>query len=455
MAQPPAKPNHPEATGSSKSSFFVVEYARPLYRLFSGHVAREGYLAAFDQGIISLSNFLAAIILARQISPTEFGVYGVGFLLLHLVRAVQEGVTVQPLNAIGASMDRADFKRYFTGAWILQLALALLAAVVAATGGWLLTSLGNDTAGPALFVLWFAVLVWQPQEYLRRAFYTRGKVRSAVFNTTLASAIRLGVLVYWASQNRLSGAAGIDAIAWGSLGALILGIWQARWYWTWRWSPLQVIWPRNWAFGRWILGGTLANWIAMELYPILAAGIISFAAAGAFRALQNLVAPVHVLLRAIDTFLTPRAARLYSRDGYRGLDRTLRLTYLFAGIAVIGSLLIAVAFPQFLLRLLYGEVYLEYSRGIWLMALFYALWYAYWPLQAAYKAIQLSRPIFIANLAAIASMVTLGIWLIYRWGLYGTIAGQALNALIVGLVLWGTWGRIRRSTEGQTPVKGS
>ena len=59
------------------------------------------------------------------------------------------------------------------------------------------------------------------------------------------------------------------------------------------------------------MGGSLANWIASELYPLLAAGLISFAAAGAYRALQNLVAPVHVLLRATDTFFTPRAAKVY------------------------------------------------------------------------------------------------------------------------------------------------
>ncbi len=452
-------PAHPDSgqpeVANPSSSGAIGGYTRPLLRLFSGRVAREGYLTAFDQGIISLSNFLAAIILARQISPTEFGVYGVGFLLLHLVRAVQEGVTVQPLSALGAVMDPLEFKPYFSGTWILQLTLAVMTAALAAVGGWLLTILGNDTAGPALFVLWFAFLIWQPQEYVRRAFYTRGNVRLAVLNTALASSIRIGILLLWAYRDQLSGAAGIDAIAWGALGALLLGIWQARRYWTRNWSPLREIWRQNWAFGRWILGGTLANWIAMELYPILAAGMISFAAAGAFRALQNLVAPVHVLLRAIDTFLTPRAARLYHQAGYRGLDRTLKLTYLFAGVAVIGTLLIAVIFPDALLRLLYGEVYLEYSQGIWLMALFYALWYAYWPLQAAFKAIHLTRPIFIANLAAIACMFSLGIWLIYRWGLYGTIAGQALNALIVSVVLLGTWGRIRRSTKGQSPVQQS
>jgi hypothetical protein len=65
--------------------------------------------------------------------------------------------------------------------------------------------------------------------------------------------------------------------------------------------------------------------------------------------------------------------------------------------------------------------------------------YAYWPLQTAFKAVRNSKPIFAANLAAALVMFTAGLWAIQRWGVYGTMAGQALNALVVNIVLWGVW----------------
>ena len=73
--------------------------------VLSGQGAREGYLAAIDQGVISLANFVATIILARNVDPTQLGIYGVGFVTLRLVRSIQEGIVVQPLNVFGASMD--------------------------------------------------------------------------------------------------------------------------------------------------------------------------------------------------------------------------------------------------------------------------------------------------------------------------------------------------------------
>ena len=445
MPSDPDSPISLEALPSPKRQPWKTQVGA-LVALFSGKGAREGYLASLDQGVISAANFLATVILARNVDPTELGVYGVGFISLHLVRSFQEGFVIQPLNVYGASMDETTFKRYATSSSIIQVLLAILSALIVAVSGWVLTVLGNDTAGPALFSLWLAFLWWQLQEYVLRMLYTRGAVFTAVINTVVANTVRLVLMILWATQSKLSGIAGLYAIAWGALVALIPGIWSTRAYWTKDFLSIKVTWQRNWGFGRWVLGGTLANWVAVEFYPVLTAGLISFAAAGAYRALQNLVAPIHLLLRATDTFLTPRAANIYEKNGQRALSRTLRLIYLAAGIPILAILIVAMTFPKQLLHLVYGDTYLAYSDGVVLMALFYALWFAYWPLQTIFKAARLSRPIFVANLVAILLMFTVGIWMILRWGVYGTIAGQALNALMVGLILWGTWIGIKRET---------
>jgi O-antigen/teichoic acid export membrane protein len=418
--------------------------------LFSGREARQGYWAAADQGIISLTNFIAAILLARAVDPTEFGVYAVGFLMTRFVRAIQDGLVVQPLNALGAVLGRREFQEYAANTGLIQIALAVLSAVGAAGVGWALTVTGNDVAGPTASALWFVLLTWQLQEFIRRAFYTRSEVPKAALNTALASAVRLGALWMWGTRGALSGKAGLDAIGWGAAAAVTLGLWQARDYWAWRNIHPWATFRKNWAFGGWIMGGSLANWVAAELYPLLAAGLISFAAAGAYRALQNLVAPVHVLLRATDTFFTPRAARVFDQSGYRGLNRILKIIYLVAGVPIAVLLVAASLFSEPLLTLLYGDTYLAYSGGLLLMAVYYGLWYLYWPLQTAFKAVRKTQPIFTANIAAIVTMFTLGVWAIRKWDVYGAIAGQALNALVIAVILWGSWLRTEdrgRETE--------
>jgi len=170
-------------------------------------------------------------------------------------------------------------------------------------------------------------------------------VKRAMLNTFVTNAIRLCILFYWGKIGLLSGKAGLIAIAWGALAGFIFGVIQTRKYWILNFYPLRNTIRKNWGYGRWILGSSTANWVAAEVYPLLAAGLISFAAAGAYRALQNLVAPIHVLLRAIDTFITPRAAQIYQTDGRRGTWRLLRIVYLVAGIPIIGLLILTCLYP--------------------------------------------------------------------------------------------------------------
>jgi len=202
---------------------------------------------------------------------------------------------------------------------------------------------------------------------------------------------------------------------------------------------IQNAFNKNWKFGRWILGGSTANWISAEVYPLLAAGIINFAAAGAYRALQNLVAPVHVLLKAIDTFITPLASKKYQSGGRHSANKILIIVYAIIGLPIAGYLILVYYYAGPLLQLLYRNRYASYEKGIILMILFYTFWFIYWPLQAIFKATRQAQPVFYANITAIISMFSIGLFCIYRWGIYGAITGQVLNAIIIGLILWFTW----------------
>jgi O-antigen/teichoic acid export membrane protein len=418
---------------------------RRVSTLMIGAGARSGYLSAIDQAIISLTNFVASLILARNVSPTQFGVYGVGFILVHFYDAFQEGLIIQPLNTFGAALDFREFRGYASLSFLFQVALVALAALSALLVGTVLVITGNDTAGPTVRALSWMVITWQLQEFLRRMFYTRGQLDRAIVNTTLTSIIRIGALVWLVANTRMTGISGLNAIALGALAGVLLGLWQGRKYWTRHLPPARTTLAHDLKFGRWVSGGTVANWVTLELYPVLAAWITSFATAGAYRAIQNLVAPVHMLLRATDTFLVPRTAKQFVEDGHRSVHRSMNLTYLFIGIPIVGLLVLVSVFAVPLLQLLYGDTYVAYASGVPIMALFYFFWYLYWPLQVSFKAVRQTRPIFVANLLAMASMLTVGIALIFRYGLYGTLAGQALNALIVAVVLWLAWWGMARA----------
>jgi O-antigen/teichoic acid export membrane protein len=397
-------------------------------------------------------------VLARALTPTQFGAYGVGFLLLHLGRAFQEGLIVQPMSALGPSLGRPERRVYLSGSALLQVGLALAGAIACAGVGWVLIELGNTIAGPTLFALWFPVLFAQLQEFLRRVFYIEGQVGLAVLNSLTSNGVRLAITVAALAAGADSGTVGLYAIGWGGLAGILLALISTRKLWVRRGVAWLETWRRNWRFGRWVLGSTAANWVAVEVYPILTAGLVSFAATGAYRALQNVVAPVHSLLRAMDTYFTPRLAERRRIAGSGGVAHMVGRMFLVTGPVVAAILVVGVYFAEPILRLLYGETYVGFAPGMGLMALFYALWYAFWPIQSALKAVERTRPIFTASLLATFAMFTVGGWMILQWGVYGTIAGQALSAAIMAAVLWVTWLRWLQTDRMSThpaPVTGS
>jgi O-antigen/teichoic acid export membrane protein len=258
------------------------------------------------------------------------------------------------------------------------------------------------------------------------------------------------VIVVLSRNQQITGLTGLNAIGWGSLAAAVLGIGLAKPFFTHRPGHVMSIWRENWQFGRWILGASLSEWVVVNLYPIMMAGLISFAATGVYQTLQNLVAPIHVLMRAIDTFTTPILAKTFDQAGFEKFKRNLKRIYIISGIPILGFLLLVVLFTPQLLFLLAEDTYLPYADGIYVMAIFYLLLFINRPLQLAFRAIRKGKQIFLANILAMVSMFTVGIWMINRWGIYGAIGGQALNALIIILVLGLAWVKFSRTVENDT-----
>jgi O-antigen/teichoic acid export membrane protein len=412
---------------------------KDIYGYFTGFLSNNSKLAAVDQGVISLANFASSILLTAWVSPTELGVYTLGFLAIYFVRAVQDGLIIQPLNTIGAGKSDADFLSFFKAVAIQQGLLSLLSGVSTAVLGWILIRTGNDTLGPAILVLWIAFPAWQYQEFLRRTFYTRGKVAKALWISITTNFVRLGMLFLFSLLGEVNGLTGLYAIGWGSLAGSIIGLLFARSYFSKNCVGILDVWRDNFRFGRWILGASVVDWVVLDLYPILIAGLISFAATGIYQTLQNLVAPIHVLLRAVDTFATPLMAKTFDQLGWKKFKQRLGLIYILLGIPVLGLLILVMFFTPRLLFLLKGNTYLPFADGIYIMGVFYFFLYLNRPLQLAFRALRQGKQIFIANILAMVSMALLGYWLISNWGVYGTIGGQALNAIIITMVLVIAW----------------
>src|SRR5579862_2344913 len=62
---------------------------------------RKGTLALIDQGLLSGSNFLVSILLARWLTPNQYGAYAMGFSIFILLSGIHNAFFLEPMSVFG------------------------------------------------------------------------------------------------------------------------------------------------------------------------------------------------------------------------------------------------------------------------------------------------------------------------------------------------------------------
>src|SRR5215472_9247405 len=88
--------------------------------------AMKGGLALLDQGLITGSNFVLGIVLARWLPPDQYGAYAVAFAAFLLLLMLYQSLFLEPQAVFGASAYRRCFRGYLKALLRLHLVTALL-----------------------------------------------------------------------------------------------------------------------------------------------------------------------------------------------------------------------------------------------------------------------------------------------------------------------------------------
>ncbi len=132
----------------------------------------KGMLAFIDQLLNAGSNFLVSVLLARWLSPEQYGAYALAFSIFLLLAGVHQSLLIEPMLVFGPSSYRDQLREYLGALlWINGLlglvftaVLALFALIAhrfALPGGLASALAGLSVAAPCVLLLWAA----------RRAFY--------------------------------------------------------------------------------------------------------------------------------------------------------------------------------------------------------------------------------------------------------------------------------------------
>src|SRR5258708_3519283 len=98
------------------SSFPAAALSRPPFAVaLDGalHWARKGVLAVVDQALFAGANFLVNILLARAMSPADYGAFALAYAVFLLFGALHAAVFVEPMVVFGSGKYADRPRRYF------------------------------------------------------------------------------------------------------------------------------------------------------------------------------------------------------------------------------------------------------------------------------------------------------------------------------------------------------
>jgi O-antigen/teichoic acid export membrane protein len=400
----------------------------------------KGSLAVVDQALISGSNFLIGILLARWLPPDQYGVYALAFSTFLLVSLSYQSLLLEPQSVFGSSAYLDSPRQYLGTLLRAHAALALAIFIILGLAAGVAHELGRPGklsgalagvafAAPCILLFWLA----------RGALYVRHAPQHAVTGALFYSALVLGGLLLLFRRGLLSPFTafilmGLGALATGTVLLLRLNPTLERGRGN---TTLSRVAQQHWTYGRWALASSVVIWIPWNIHYALLGHFSGMAGAGGFRALFNLTLPLAQACTALSLLITPHASRTHARDGAMSLEGLgWRITSLFLGGALAywaGITLLRAP----VLRFLYAGKYDALAHFVPWLAIASVLWTAVYGPTIILRAKQAPALVFCTYCASAAIAVVAGAPASRAFGLRGTLWAIILSsAVALGMALF-------------------
>lgn len=352
-----------------------------------------------DQAVVSGCNLAIAILLARALGPSGFGIYALITVAQQYFVSISVSMVGNPLvTAAPHARDAGEERRMIESGFAAQLVLGAGLAVLIAVAMAIFLHAGT----PGISVLTVASLAVSSfglplLEWCRRLCF---------FNRDGPLLLQLDALTYLPVLVGTAVAAGYD---WLTLDVAV-ALWAGASVVACAWGIYRLAVPlrlagarafaaRHWRAARDFVVSFQAQWLGSQGIVYLVLPWVGTSGVGAYRSIISLAGFINPIATTLDNTLSFRFAEVYRKGG----DPALRRYALRAGTALMAGaalLLIPIAvFARGIVELFLGHAYAPYASILYVHSLGIALVFATKIALYHLRARQQTRPIAWSSLA--------------------------------------------------------
>lgn len=391
--------------------------------------------AYLDQAIISATNFVTALILARILGIIEFGVFALLFIVLISIQSIQHALFSAPMMVIAPKInDKKSRDNYLFSLNSAQALSCLILSFFVYLLGTLLVALSLVELEPGI-LLPFALSIFFATftEWLRRFFFVTDNNKRAFLLDLLKSCIQISLLLLFIYWDMISVKTAYIAIIFSSLISGLFFISYFR-------IPFQGKYlldacAKNWREGKYLLPVSLMEWVNLQGFIILASIILGPAAAGAIRAAQNVVGPLNIVYQAVENIFPVEGARHLVNGGKE------RMLAYFKKVSAQGMIYLGIPcvllafFSQPIITMLYGESFGPYYILIIFQLVSLLLGYYYKLLSSLLRVLERTRIIFFSMILGVTIILALTMPMASHYAESGVLLAKILAEVIILIFL--------------------
>jgi len=329
--------------------------------------------AIITQGILSVTNLIIGILIARSTIKEEYALYIIAFNLIQGAISYQNALINTPLIVLSPSKESRERENFINGLCFGQWFYFLPIITLVLISGLFLSFYQNDFLRfKQLSILSIAILACFSREFLRTVSYSILHIRIVIIMDVvfIISVLPImGLLVFF---NKLSSMSAISALACGYSFSAFIGHLTFKIDYKLHLSIIKKSLKEAWRQGRWALIGVTATIIMNQGYLYIVSFMVGLHETANISAARLFLMPVAICTFSSTKIIVAKGANILSnKGGERNLIYLISLISFF--LFMFWFLLVIFLYSTYsnLLELFFKGKYSEVGWYIYLWAIFF------------------------------------------------------------------------------------
>ncbi|WP_345975105.1 oligosaccharide flippase family protein [Sulfurimonas sp. HSL3-7] len=392
------------------------------------------FLSFIDQGIVSLSNFLLIIFLARILDKAEFGFISFLLFISVLINNTHISLITQPHNVIAAKLGQRYYEKYTSGLLGLNILFIILLILMSLLIYFLhylqLINLYDETA----FIIFslFYLTIKQLQDFFRRILFTSGHIQELLISDIIAygGVILFIWLAYYFNITLLHTIIILISIPY--ILSTIYLLQKNRIEYKLNLKIMVMAYKKSYNFARWAFLSTFTSWVGTRIFPITLGILVNMETVAVYAVLMNIINTLNPFFYTLTNFLTTVFAKMQQKSNV--LKQTFNVFLASLPIVII-AITILFIYAEDILFFLYGPKYTEYAELLKYISSSILLIGIANILQLYLRALQQVKYIFQAFLFSSFFTLTIGTYLIHSYQIEGAVLAFVLSWAVSDIFL--------------------